>query len=525
MSLYGNDDLLAFLSSPASYPEPTSQVELRETHISRVFLTDSHVYKVKKAVKFDFLDFTTLEARERYCRRELRLNRRLAPGAYLDVLAITRSRRGLAWGGDGEVVEYCVHMRRLPDSRMLDQLIRAREIQPGDLDPLLDLICPFFETAATSEKISRAATPVALEANVRANFKALESLPSGFVPAEVLPRLEAAQLGMLALDPETFEARISGGYVRDGHGDLRAEHICLTDPPTVFDCIEFNDRFRYNDVVSEICFLAVDLEYRGAENLAEHLLAGYEARTGDHPPAQLTGFYKSYRACVRAKVEGFRAAELEFHETQEASRRATRLVELATRAVMPFYRPRVLVTMGLMGTGKTTVAHAVAGELGMQVLSSDVIRKDLTTANGSDAAYDAGIYSPAMTDRAYQEMFRRARKLLGDGASVVLDATFKSRRHRQAVQSLAREAGADWLFVECTCPELDAIARLDRRCRTEQNISDARPELYDDQRAEFEPTDELEARELLVLDTRSDVPSLARSICKALREHHVSASS
>jgi predicted kinase len=177
----------------------------------------------------------------------------------------------------------------------------------------------------------------------------------------------------------------------------------------------------------------------------------------------------------------------------------------------------VLVTMGLMGTGKTTVAQAVAGELGMQVLSSDAIRKELSSANGSGAAYGEGIYSPTMTDRAYEEMFRRARQGLAGGASVVLDATFKLRRHRAAVQSICRKAGADCLFIECVCPELDAIARLDRRCRTEQNISDARPELYDNQRAEFEPTDELPAGEHLVLDTRGDVPGLARSVLKALR--------
>ena len=523
MPPYGNDDLARFLSNPASYPEGTSQVELRQTHISLVYLTDEFVYKVKKPVKFDFLDFSSLEARERCCRRELRLNRRLAPETYLDVLPITLRDGKFALGGKGEVVEYCVHMRRLPEGRMLDHLVRTGEARPGDLDAVLDLLCPFFEAAQTSEKISRAASPGALEANVRANFKVLGGMPSGFLPEGVLPRLEAAQLGLLALDPQLFEARMASGFIRDGHGDLRAEHVCLMNPPVVFDCIDFNDRFRYNDVISELCFLAADLEYLGSKDLGHHLLAGYQNRTSDHPPHELVAFYRSYRACVRAKVEGLRAAELEFRGTEEASRHAARLLELATQAVEEFYRPRVLVTLGLMGSGKTTLAHAVAGEMGMRVLSSDVIRKELASANGSEAGYGTGIYGPEGIEQSYREAFRRARQLLEAGASVVLDATFKLRRHRDAVRALAQQVGADVLFVECVCPELEAIARLDRRRRTEQSLSDARPEFYDDQRAEFEPTDELSPKERLVLDTRSEVPDLTRSVFKGLREQVLSA--
>jgi hypothetical protein len=518
MADHGHDDLAGFLSNPASYPEGTSRVERRETHISLVYLTDEFVYKVKKPVKFDFLDFSTLEARERYCRRELRLNRRLAPDTYLDVLRITRRQGRLAWGGDGEAVEYCVQMRRLPQDRMLDHLVRTGQAHQGHVDSLLDLLCPFFEGAPTSDRISRAASPTALRSNVRANFKVLEGLPNHFLPSGVLPRIEAAQLGLLALDPELFEARMAGGFVRDCHGDLRAEHVCLLEPPVVFDCIEFNDRFRYNDVVSELCFLAVDLEELGSEDLSQYLLAGYQDRAGDRAQPELVGFYKSYRACVRAKVEGLRAAELDFAGTDEQSRRAAHLLELASRAVDGFYRPRVLVTMGLMGSGKTTVAHALAGELGMHVLSSDAVRKALTTANGTDAAYGAGIYAPEMAEQTYLEMFRRAEQLVGQGASVVLDATFKLRRHRGAVRDLAERAGADVLFVECVCPELEAISRLDRRRRTEQNLSDARPELYEHQRAEFEPTDELGPKERLVVDTRSEVPDLTRLILRALRE-------
>lgn len=509
-------EVLTFLSDPATYAEGTGRIELRETHISRVFLTDEYAYKVKKPVRFDFLDFSTLAQREHFCRRELLLNRRLAPDVYVDVLPIVRSEGRLQFGGDGEVVEWCVQMRRLPQGDMLDERVRRGEARESDIDRVMDVLCPFFTEAATGEEISDAATPGALEANARGNFESLESLPSEGGAIDHVAQVEAAQLGLLALRPDLFQERIAAARIRDGHGDLRAEHICLHDPPVVFDCIEFNDRFRYNDVISELSFLAMDLEFLAAPELGRYLLQEYQRRTGDRPPAALVGFYKSYRACVRSKVEALRAAETEPDRARDPLNRAARFLQLAAYATLEFYRPRLIVVMGLMGTGKTTLAHALRRQLGARVISSDRVRKELVAGIGSEAGYGQGIYRPEVTARVYEAMRLAARDLLGRGASVVLDATYKLRGHRAEVRSLAQEMGADLFFVQCACPEPESIARLERRRRRGEDVSDARPELYASQRAEFEPTTELSPHELLVLDSRATLPELTRSVLEAL---------
>jgi aminoglycoside phosphotransferase family enzyme/predicted kinase len=509
-----SSELLAFLSDPASYPDPTRNVRREETHISWVFLTDDFAYKVKKPVRYDFLDYSTLELREKACQREVRLNRRLAPQVYLGVVPIGAGPSGLTFHPDGPALEYAVRMRRLPADRMLDHLVRTGQATAADLERVLDVLLPFYAAAAADPRVSRHATPAAWRKNVRGNLKALREL-EGFSAPEQVYRLEAAHLQFLRLWPEHFERRIAGGFVRDGHGDLRAEHICLTDPPAIFDCVEFNDRFRHNDIVDELAFLAMDLEFHGAGELADHLLRRYTERTGDDPGPELWGFYRSYRACVRSKVAALTAAGQPEPRRHTLMQAATRYLQLANYHALAFYRPRLLAVCGVMGSGKSTLATALAKDLGLQLLQSDRIRKELA-GSGRGAAFGAGPYTEEVDRQVYDELIRRAETLLGHGASVLLDATFKRRRDREAVRGLARRAGVDMLFIKCVCPPATALARLDRRFRSGRGLSDGRPELYEEQARQFEPTDELAAGELLVVDTQQAVPDLVEQAIRLL---------
>ena len=511
-------DLVEALSDPQAYPDPTGRVEMHQTHISWVFLTDSYAYKVKKPVRYDFLNFSTLDARRRDCEREVRVNRRLAANVYLGVQPIVLGEQGLRVGGSGETIEYCVQMRRLPDDKLLDQKIARREAGTADVERLLDVLCPFYARAAASEKISRHATPESLQAKARANFKVLEELADERLRREQVLHLRGAQYQFLALERGKFRQRIEAGKIRDCHGDLRAEHVCLLDPPVVFDSIEFADRFRHIDVIDELCFLAMDFDFLGSPQLGDDLLAGYRRRTGDDPGEDLIGFYKSYRACVRAKVEALRAKQLDAAGRADALDRAGRYLQLACSYSSNFYRPKLLVMVGLMGTGKSTVAKALTGELGLEVLQSDAVRKELAPrTRGAKAGYRQGIYTEEMTDRTYGEMQHRAAGLLERGVSVLLDATHQSRSRRGAAAELARRTGSEVFFVECTCPPADVISRLDRRRKKKQSISDGRPELYAQQAREFESTDELAAHQLIVVDTRRPVPELVETVIEAMR--------
>ncbi len=292
---------VAFLRQPESYPEGPSAIEVIETHMSWVFLTDRFVYKLKKPVRHAFLDFSSLAARRHDCEEELRLNRRLAPDVYLGIVALRRDAAGaMRFGDDGEVIEWLVRMRRLPAERMLDNLLLNQAVTEADIAKLARLLARFY----------RAAEPAGLEPaqyrrrfieDVEANFEALAT-PAFRLPRQTVERVGTAQLGFLEQAAGEIEARVGTGRVIEAHGDLRPEHICLLDPPKIIDCLEFNRDFRLLDAADELAFLAMECDRLDAPFVGRVLFATYAAETGDRPPQRLIDFYKSYRAGLRAKL-------------------------------------------------------------------------------------------------------------------------------------------------------------------------------------------------------------------------------
>ena len=290
-----------FLGQPAAYPEATLRVEAVETHMSWVFLTDALAYKLKKPVRYSYLDFSTIEARRLDCEQELRLNRRLAPDVYLGVVPLVRDATGqLSLGGAGETVDWLVRMRRLPADRMLDHLLRSGTVERAEIDRLVRRLVRFY-AAADVELIAPAAFRLDLAARIADNLRELASPEFGLAP-DLPAGLARIQHGFLHDHAAMFDSRVRQGRIVEGHGDLRPEHVCLLEEPVVIDCLEFKREFRIVDPADELGYLALECERLQAPQAGRWLLDGYRETSGDAPPEALIHFYQSCRAALRAKL-------------------------------------------------------------------------------------------------------------------------------------------------------------------------------------------------------------------------------
>lgn len=321
---------VAFLRQPATYPEHPSQVEVIESHMSWVFLTNSHVYKLKKPVHHSFVDFSTLEARAHYCEEAVRLNRRLAEDVYLGVVGLTMDRNGdLHLGGDGEPVEWLVKMRRLPRHLMLDNAIENGRVSSEDVRRFTRVLAAFY-CRAERVAINPEQYRQCLQRDVQDNHRELCD-PDYKLPREQLERLTAVQLGLLRSAPDLFDARVKAGRIVEAHGDLRPEHVCLTPQPVFIDCLEFNREFRILDTVHELAYLALECEYAGADFIGEVALDTYRRETTDEPPAKLVHFYQMYRAALRARLSIWHIKDRDVREHAKWTHRAERYLRLADK--------------------------------------------------------------------------------------------------------------------------------------------------------------------------------------------------
>ncbi|MBM4283925.1 MAG: hypothetical protein FJ128_01570 [Deltaproteobacteria bacterium] len=318
-------DLITALLEPAAYPEPTDAVTLVQTHISWVFLTDRYAYKLKKPVKLGFLDFSTLWRRHYYLKQELRLNRRLCPDIYLAVLPVTARDGGFRVGGTGRPLDYLLRMVRLPQERMMDEVADRGELTAHHLTRLVERLVPFYASAATGPRINRYGRPSVIAFNHEENFTAIEPLVEDLLPLALFEEIRDFSRTLLIRHRELLHRRIAAGRIRDCHGDLHMKNICLADGVHIFDCIEFNPRFRYGDVAADIDFLAMDLDFHGLEELSRHFVEGFAAASEDPDILTVLQFYKCYRACVRGKINAVAAGEPELGPAaQERARQLAR---------------------------------------------------------------------------------------------------------------------------------------------------------------------------------------------------------
>ena len=512
--------LIKALSLPGAYPHPVDGIRVLQTHISVVFLTGGSVYKIKKPVRMAFLDFSTLEQRRQFCQREVTLNRRLAPSVYLEVVPITQQNGALRIGGAGPVVEWAVHMRQLPENTTLLAHLENGTLAPAMLEALGQRVATFHAQAESDPKLAELGRAEAVLKNGLENFEQSRAAIGVTIHPQVFQRLEQLTRDLGERLRPLMEQRVAEGRIRDTHGDLRLDHVYLfpdAAPPediTIIDCIEFNDAFRYADPVADIAFLAMDLGYRGRQDLADLVTRAYFLHANDPEGEKLLPFYVAYRSAVRAKVDSFQlgdtAISQAFRAQAAAKARAHWLFALATLE-SPLHKPCLVCVGGLPGAGKSVLAQGLGSIAGFEVLRTDLIRKELaaSVAEGPD------LYSPEMTDRVYAECRRRAADLLFAGKRVLMDANFPLHSQRRAMADLARSLGVPFCFLHCRVPEEVALKRIGGRTG---DASDADREVYHRQALRWEALQPAELPHSSTISTHCGVEEMVRAGLAVLRQ-------
>ena len=334
----GIPSLQKLLLNPEIYPDHPQAVKFIETHISLLFLTGNHVYKVKKPVDFGFLDFTTLGKRKFFCEQEVKLNRRLSPTIYLGVVTITKEGNRIMLDGKGELVEYAVKMRQIPEEFLMDKLLEKKQVTPRMIEAVSEKLVKFYFAAESNDLIQSFAKPERVKQDTDENFEQTEKYIDVTIPGQVYEAVKNRTNEFFRTKGKIFHQRIATDRIRDCHGDLRLEHIFWGEEISIFDCIEFNERLRYTDVAADIAFLAMDLDYHSRQDLSEHLIRTFIGESGDHELVEVLDFYKCYRAYVRGKVESFRLDDphIPGGEKKEALKRAQKYFDLAYRYAQRF---------------------------------------------------------------------------------------------------------------------------------------------------------------------------------------------
>lgn len=502
-----------------SFSFPVKELKVVQTHISYVFITDKWVYKIKKPVDFGFLDFTTLEKRRYFCEKEVELNRRLCPDLYLGVVSITKEGEVFKVEGKGEPVEYAVKMKRLPEEGMMVKLLKEKRITERHIDLIIETLVSFYKEAQTGEKVNYYGSLEVISYNTEENFSQTLGFVGKALSEDKYNFIVNYTRSFIKEKEKLFEKRIQKGFIREGHGDLYSANICFENFKRVyiFDCIEFNERFRCGDVCSDIAFLAMDLDFNRYRHLSNYFVEGYLKKSGDFELLQLLNFYKCYRAYVRGKIGcfTFASSEVPEREREEALRRAQEYFDLAYLYAGGI--PRLIIFMGLSGTGKTFLAYKLLDKRPAVYISSDIVRKKLLNLelNGHYyAPFEKGIYSPQISEKTYQKMLEIAKEELSFGRDVVLDATFRDLKLREWVRDAFKNFPVKIYWIWCRAKDETVKKRLNQRIY-EGTVSDALWDIYLAQKEKFQPP--LECDPLLILDTEESFQVLVEVILDFLQ--------
>jgi aminoglycoside phosphotransferase family enzyme/predicted kinase len=457
-----------------------ASIRFVETHVSILGLSPDRVWKLKKSVRFPFIDLSTRALRMRNAEREVALNRRFAPDVYLGAVALDDD--------DGAVIDTLVEMRRMPDDRRLAAVV-SRSNGRDCVERIADALVRIHRVSPSSDVVERAGSLEALTELWSRNLEELRPFTTSLLDAGQIASVADDAFRYLKGREPLFAQRIAQGRIVDGHGDLLADDVfCLDDGPRLLDCLEFNDQLRYGDVLSDIAFLAMDLERLGRRDLADHLLSRYRQLSADSWPTSLADFYVAYRAVVRSKVACLSVAA-DDSPASTAARTARRLLMIAA-AHLAHGRVRLVLVGGAPATGKTTLARALAQRTGWSVVHSDEVRKRLAglePTTSAAAELDAGLYTPAWNRRTYDVMLQTARELLSRGESVILDASWSAGDRRDDAARAAASTSSALTSCLLTAPKDLADARA--RARTSEGVdaSDASDALTGPLRERFAP--------------------------------------
>jgi len=513
-------DMIRGLMQPKAYPEPTKSIRLEQTQMSFVFLTDNFAYKVKKPVNLGYLDYSSIEKRLFFCNKELELNRRLCDKTYLEVVRITRQQDDYCINGEGETVDYAVKMRRLPADRMMDTLLEEDGVSEEMIDRLAEVIAAFHKSAATSGEISAFGSIGSINRNNDENFSQTENYIGRTISRKQFDLLAEYTRGFINDNAGLFENRVKEGYIRDCHGDLHTAHICFENGICIYDCIEFNDRFRYGDTASEVAFLTMDLDHHGRADLSRSFVDKYITFSGDEGLKKLLTFYKCYRAYVRGKVACFKLDDpyITADEREKALQDAVGYFDLSYSYVK---LPKTLfITTGLTGSGKSVLAQSLAKRLGLTLISSDITRKKLANIWIKERRFEeinTGIYSPEFSRKTYDTMFSKAKAALEEGSSVIIDASFIKAAEREKAKKLAEATGARFFILECKLEE--ELTRQRLRQRLEQDsVSDGRWEIYQAQKDIFEEVAEAPSGNRVIINNYNPISDNVKQVIDTIYE-------
>jgi uncharacterized protein len=470
-----------------------------QTHANLVLLKGELAYKLKKPVKFPFLDYSTLELRRQMILNELTFNRRFSREIYLGVAEVRKNRNLLEIGGleqkladssDPDVVDCCVIMKRIPDDAWLPAMLAAGKVNEHQIIALMQRLVAALQTTPATDEVRANGRPENLRHNTVANIAECEQFVPQCLSRERWQRLDALLRGWFVANHEMFNARVEQDRIRDGHGDLKPGNIAFIEgEPVITDCIEFNPLFRRLDTLAEAAFLATGLESLGAFDWAAHVFSAYRKVAQDSYPEDLRRYYQAHLACVMAKVTALQLLGPEVPQVQKdrARAQAAAYFELADFHAR---EPHVVVVMGIMGCGKSTAADAIGKHFGWPVFNSDVIRKQLAGVAPNDRLPE-GAYSREMTDRVYAELYAAAKP-----PGVVLDGQFPTAGFRQPVKNA--------LFVHCDAPDDVVRQRMEKRVLDPSRVSDATADMLADARARFQAPTPAEGLRLVKFDTRQE---------------------
>ncbi len=503
------------MAHPAFYPHRVSSLQRRDTHISVVFLTGEFVYKLKKPIDFGFLDYTGLEARRKMCELEVKLNKRLSRGVYLGVVELRREDGRFHFGGGGELVEYAVKMKQLPDDASLSNRIVCGKASPDEMLRLGRRLAEFYAAAEHTEQIDWFGGHQVIEFNTEENFRQLAPFVGNLVGQERFDFIVESSRGFLRDRGGLFQRRVEEGRIRDGHGDLRAEHVYFLDGIQIIDCIEFNERFRYGDTAVDLAFLHMDVERLAGPDLSLAVLNGYTESSRDYGIYTLLDFYSCYRAVVKMKISCLSNTELaQGSRKREMQMRAGKYLDLAFRYAVQFARPTLYVLCGLPGTGKSTYAKRLHEIFDIALFRSDTARQGIPGygAHRGPVPFGTGIYRHEMRGWVYSWLLSMAQEELKKGRSAILDATFSQRKWREEAVRLAKDLDANILFFECVSSQDTILQRLGRRREGDDGQSDARPQHLPGLVNEFEAMDELAPELLTRVNTETEIEANLRTI-------------
>ena len=516
-------NLVDALARPDSYPFRPASVEIRETHISWVFLAGERAFKLKKPLVLDFLDYGTAARRREMCREEVRLNRRLAPDIYLAVRGVAQvaERVELVGQDDPRAVDFVVEMRRYDEHDTVAQRLGRGQLDPRQIGVVGGALARFH---AGARRVEATRAPVlAVERRFERNLH--ELLVSVKQRGEVgrALALERFAHAFIAAHADTFRKRALGGLIREGHGDLRAEHVLVGDDKVeVVDCVEFDRELRELDVADDLAFLVFDLAALGGERFCEPLVRGYRDGGGQPGDESLIAFYAAYRALVRAKVALVRAGQLPrgtgAHGRESAHARD--LIALAERFAWRARLPLAILVCGAPASGKSHLAHALAQLSGLPYLSSDISRKRLAGVEPTQAA-PPDAYSAQWNLRTYAELGRGAALEVSRKRGVIVDATFRHLADRRAFMA-AFGTPASALFIECRAPRAVLARRARLRARDPGHVSDADVSVVLAEGRSWEPLEEVPPQAHLTLRTDRPVERIVDDLV-ALLDGHLSA--